>query len=631
MSVKWKILIILLAVFAVFAALVVEVYALVVIPFIRDLERTNAKRDLDRCVAAIKNEQIHLGFFCQDWASWDDTWLYMQGKFPDFIESSFMPGSFTGAQINLMCLVGLDGKIVFGKAYDVSAEEPRLLMELAGKDWPYSDKLIADGEEFSGISGLIESEAGVLLVSSRPILTSFDEGPYQGTFIMGRLFDHQMTENLSSQVGVRFVIKGLANERLSPFEREIHQVLSEDSQFEAVPISAGKMAVFGLLEDVDGESILLLSAEVDRDIFKGGSQVLNLGFTAVILAGLIFGVLVLLLLQLTVLQPLFSLKKHIEQVRESGNLATRLTIPSRDEFGTLAAEFNDLLERLQDLRRKLVEQSYYAGMADLASGVMHSVRNSLTPVLQYIHKVGVELDSIPAENIRNAAFEIEKSEIEPDLRSDYEEYLRLSSLDFTDSLKSLKPLLRNLGDQAVAIDNLLIEFERIGRARRVPEAVKLIEVIRQALSVAPAALLDGIEIEITDETSEYPDAVVLRMSLQHVLANLITNAAEAIRKDGRNSGKIKITAINDGDEAIRFVRISVMDDGIGIANDELDQIFKRGYTTKRDASSGLGLHWCANTIDVLGGRIYAESGGEGKGAVFHVIFPADVRSRLIQD
>jgi sensor histidine kinase regulating citrate/malate metabolism len=64
------------------------------------------------------------------------------------------------------------------------------------------------------------------------------------------------------------------------------------------------------------------------------------------------------------------------------------------------------------------------------------------------------------------------------------------------------------------------------------------------------------------------------------------------------------------------------DDGVGIAEPNLARVFDKGFSTKsRETNHGIGLHWCANSIGALGGRIWATSGGSGCGASIHLIVP----------
>ena len=72
------------------------------------------------------------------------------------------------------------------------------------------------------------------------------------------------------------------------------------------------------------------------------------------------------------------------------------------------------------------------------------------------------------------------------------------------------------------------------------------------------------------------------------------------------------------DDTGKFVRIS--DTGIGISEDILNRIFEYGFTTK-SGKYGFGLYSCASYIAEMGGSIWAQSDGEGKGAAFILRFP----------
>ena len=75
-------------------------------------------------------------------------------------------------------------------------------------------------------------------------------------------------------------------------------------------------------------------------------------------------------------------------------------------------------------------------------------------------------------------------------------------------------------------------------------------------------------------------------------------------------------------EGDRNLVVMFSDNGPGIAPEHLSTIFAKGFSTKPlENNSGLGLHWSANVVASLGGRIYAESPGPDGGAIFHVILP----------
>ena len=79
----------------------------------------------------------------------------------------------------------------------------------------------------------------------------------------------------------------------------------------------------------------------------------------------------------------------------------------------------------------------------------------------------------------------------------------------------------------------------------------------------------------------------------------------------------------------QVLQLSCADDGVGIEGGNLARIFEKGYTTKsRETNFGIGLHWCANALTALGGRIWATSDGPGRGACIHVQLPLTSRQDL---
>jgi signal transduction histidine kinase len=119
---------------------------------------------------------------------------------------------------------------------------------------------------------------------------------------------------------------------------------------------------------------------------------------------------------------------------------------------------------------------------------------------------------------------------------------------------------------------------------------------------------------------------VARTVLRLILQNLIINAADAVRDAGREKGVLRFAAEIIGDAENTELHLQCKDDGIGIAADNLQRVFDKGFSTKsRDTNYGIGLHWCANAIGALGGRIWAASEGPGLGASMHLILPLPVR------
>jgi signal transduction histidine kinase len=106
------------------------------------------------------------------------------------------------------------------------------------------------------------------------------------------------------------------------------------------------------------------------------------------------------------------------------------------------------------------------------------------------------------------------------------------------------------------------------------------------------------------------------------MGNLILNAYESIQRARRRKGRIRLSAASEIVEDRPMVRLTVQDNGTGFEDDTGRKVFQRGFTSKGEGdTTGLGLHWCANAVSGMGGRISADSRGAGKGAEFHVLLP----------
>ena len=115
---------------------------------------------------------------------------------------------------------------------------------------------------------------------------------------------------------------------------------------------------------------------------------------------------------------------------------------------------------------------------------------------------------------------------------------------------------------------------------------------------------------------------VARTILRLVLQNVIINAAEAVRDASRENGVLRVSAEVVHSEDREQLHLLCEDDGVGIAEPNLARLFDKGFSTKSpETNHGIGLHWCANAIGALGGRIWAASGGPGCGASIHLMVP----------
>jgi len=301
----------------------------------------------------------------------------------------------------------------------------------------------------------------------------------------------------------------------------------------------------------------------------------------------------------------------------AGDLRTPVPVSGRDEFARLASAMNRMREELAASRRTLLEQSYYSGMADMVAGALHNVRNSLAPVNASLAEAGDRLGELTGSNAMAAAKEISACVEAPERLRALGEYVCLYCERLDEELPAIGRHIDAARAKIRTVEKVLQQQGRFAVAGRPMEEVAVEALVADALNLVRPGRVD-IVVE-----SGMPDVAVRTQPIvmAQVLANLVNNAVESIERAGVEPGRVWLSASLERRDGGSMLHIEVGDNGAGIEDDMLETIFRRGVSSK-DTPSGLGLHWCANAVGALGGRIHAESAGPGQGAVFHVRLPA---------
>ncbi|HXN79460.1 MAG TPA: ATP-binding protein, partial [Steroidobacteraceae bacterium] len=176
--------------------------------------------------------------------------------------------------------------------------------------------------------------------------------------------------------------------------------------------------------------------------------------------------------------------------------------------------------------------------------------------------------------------------------------------------------------QASVIQTALAEQMRSARNEHVIEPVRLTELVAQSLEIVPDSCRARLRIDTDDTLRRLGVVRLARTVLRLILQNLIINAADAVRDAGKERGVLRVSAeiVREADR--QQLHLQCNDDGVGIPAQNLERVFEKGFSTKSpETNHGIGLHWCANAINALGGRIWAASEGPGRGASLHLMIP----------
>jgi two-component system NtrC family sensor kinase len=331
-----------------------------------------------------------------------------------------------------------------------------------------------------------------------------------------------------------------------------------------------------------------------------------------------------------VLRPLARVTQHAVALGQGADLTARLDLPGGDELAVLAREFDGMVERVADSRRQLVDQSFQSGFAELAKGVLHNLGNAMTPLGVRLAKLGERLRDAPIEDVELAATELEREERGSPRYADLQEFLRLGCRQLGTSLRDAQADVNVIQRQAVIVQTSLTDLMRSTRNGAVVESVRLPDLVSQTLEIVPDSCRQRLTVESDESLRKVGVVHVGRTVLRLVLQNLIINAADAVRDAGREKGVFRVAAEIVQHSGFEHLHLRCEDDGVGIAEGNLQRVFDQGFSTKsRETNYGIGLHWCANAVAGLGGRIWAASEGPGRGASMHLMLPLSIRSPQI--
>jgi len=321
-----------------------------------------------------------------------------------------------------------------------------------------------------------------------------------------------------------------------------------------------------------------------------------------------------------------------ESNNEIGDLAAAFTSmigDLRDTTTSVEALNQEIAERqeaeaeLRTAQQRLVETAHRAGMADVASEVLHNVGNILNSVNIGTTQMSEMVAASKVDTLAEVVAMLD--ERREDLGAFLSEDTRGKHIPVF--LSEVSGLLQRERDRlAEMLDGLTKNVQHIkdtistqqtyARVSAVEQPTSLEEVIEDAVQINQAGL-DRHGARLVYELERLPGVQINKQKVVQVLVNLIKNGKYAVAHGDQEDKVMRIRLYRHGED--RF-RIEVIDNGIGIGQDNLTKIFRHGFTTKRHGH-GFGLHSGALAAKEMGGSLSVHSDGVGLGATFTLELP----------
>jgi PAS domain S-box-containing protein len=274
---------------------------------------------------------------------------------------------------------------------------------------------------------------------------------------------------------------------------------------------------------------------------------------------------------------------------------------------------------------RLLQASRQAGMVEVATSVLHNVGNVLNSVNVSATVLAEGLRGSKVEGLARASalMKTHAADLGSFVTADpagkllpayLTELARVLEAERAAAMKELSSLLSNI-EHIKAVVTQQQTYARV--AADVVEDVALAGLCDDALRILGADLA-AYGIEIVRTYAPLPVVRADRNKLLQIVVNLVSNAKHALAANDAMAPRLLIETARDEGE---MQRIRIVDNGIGIAPENLLKIFNYGFTTKK-GGHGFGLHSSALAAGQMGGGLSAESAGTGRGAVFVLRIPS---------
>ncbi len=278
--------------------------------------------------------------------------------------------------------------------------------------------------------------------------------------------------------------------------------------------------------------------------------------------------------------------------------------------------------KLEQANKQMIEAAHQAGMAQIASETIHNIGNILTSVKVSAHVIESVVHGSIIRGFKKAnalllkninmldSFILE----DPKGKQLMKYYLQIEKVMIKEN-REISEHVNRLSEKIDSIAEVISAQQGYTGFQMLNERYPIAEIIEDALTILQYESLPNYNITIYKNFKDIPDMPIQKTKLVHILINLFRNARDAMLDTPVDKRFIKIYTYSV-DQA---VYIKVTDNGYGIAKENLNKIFNHGFSTKK-TGHGFGLHSSANYMAEMGGNMWVESDGPGKGATFILEF-----------
>ncbi len=346
------------------------------------LEKDDVSRNMERAKAAMDARLDTLSASVNDYAMWDDTYLFVQGQLDEYIDSNFGPEAPTNFDANMVLFYDSTNKLCYSAAVKQGTTEhanisAAMLDCIAG-----NELLFSHTAPDSQVSGIINSPEGPLLVASHPITKSSGEGPIAGTLIFAKVIDDELIKELAETTSLSLNAEAFNQESATSSTSVRSSTIAaatpdENNGLDISYVSEASVVGTTVLNDINGKPVLSLDVEMPRDIYQQGRSTIRYVLGAILIMGLAFELVLSFSLEKSVLSRISLLSTNLTEITKKGSLSSRINMEGKDEISDLTGNINHMLKTLEENEEVLKNLDVIeSSLESMNAGIMIDCMNS---------------------------------------------------------------------------------------------------------------------------------------------------------------------------------------------------------------------------------------------------------------
>jgi len=332
-----------------------------------------------------------------------------------------------------------------------------------------------------------------------------------------------------------------------------------------------------------------------QDEFNAYSHELFRVFVVIFVVSMLILLLLIRNIMNSIIKPITQLKNATQEIGK-GHFDIDIDIQSKNEIGVLVQEVDNMKDALRAVRDNIIQEKDKA--EKLRDKAQEASKAKSTFLANMSHEIRTPMNSILG----------------------FSDMLSKTALN--DKQKLYLDSVQTNGRFLLDIINDILDYSKLESNKINLESIDFdLEYLVQDVfkMLAPKYQDKNIEAFIDIEQSVVRNVKGDPTRLRQILINLLSNSIK-FTNDGEVGVQITFDSDSTQDEKLK-IHFCVTDTGLGIPNDKLDAIFSSfsqadNSTTRKFGGSGLGLSICKSLVEMMGGKIWAES-SEGKGSMFH--------------